>query len=78
MTESEYGNSIKKENLYISNESKAGFKLHPLFINENNEEIDYVLLPAYEGTLYDSSIASYSNLTNLIIDFENDKLSSVS
>ena len=77
MTESEYGNSIKKENLYISNEPKTGFKLHPLFMNENNEEIDYVFLPAYQGTLYDSSIESYSDLTNLIIDFENDKLSSV-
>ena len=77
MTESDNGNSIRKEILYISNEKKTGFKLHPLFINENNEEIDYVLLPAYQGTLYDTSADSYSDLTNLIIDFENDKLSSI-
>lgn len=80
MTESEYGNSIRKENLYISNEPKTGFKLHPLFINENNEEIDYVLLPAYQGTLYDFSNNSYIDsfeFSNLIIDFENDKLSSI-
>jgi len=78
MTESDNGNSIRKEILYISNEKKTGFKLHPLFINENNEEIEYVLLPAYQGTLYDTSADSYSDLTNLVIDFENDKLSSVS
>lgn len=78
VTESDYGNSIRKENLYISSEKKAGFKLHPLFINENNEEIDYVFLPAYQGTLYDFSINSYNDSDDFIIDFENDKLSSIS
>jgi hypothetical protein len=42
-----HGNAVKKETIILSSQKQAGFKLHPLFVNENGEIIDYVLLPAY-------------------------------
>ena len=71
------GNSVKKETLILSDKKKSGFKLHPMFINEDGEEIDYVLLPAYEGSIYDGSNNSYDLTSTLIIDSVNDKLSSI-
>lgn len=71
------GNAIKKETIILSAQKKAGFKLHPLFINEDNEVIDYVLLPAYQGSIYDNSISAYDTTSSLTIDFANDKLSSI-
>ena len=66
---------IRKQNIVISPTPQTGFKLHPLFINENNEEVDYVLLPAYEGSVESSTGNSYTN--NSIVNFENQKLASV-
>ena len=37
------GYHIRKANYYISSTPHAGFKLHPLFYDENGNEIDYVL-----------------------------------
>lgn len=71
------GNSVKKETLIISDTPKSGFKLHPMFINEDGEAIDYVLLPAYEGSIYDNSASNYDTTSTLTIDFANDKLSSI-
>ena len=70
------GQVINKEQLLISPTEKIGFKLHPLF-KSNNEELDYVLLPAYEGNIYDTSTESYI-LNNInTIDINTDKLSSI-
>ncbi len=66
---------IRKENIAISSTPQSGFKLHPLFINENNEQIDYVLLSAYEGSIQSSTDNSYTNTK--MTNFENQKLSSV-
>lgn len=44
------GYHIRKANYYISSTSHAGFKLHPLFYDENGNEIDYVLFSAYEAS----------------------------
>ena len=71
------GQVIKKESLIITSKHQSGFKLHPMFINEDGEEIDYVLLPAYEGSIYDTSTANYDTTSTLTIDFANDKLSSI-
>ena len=70
------GRVISKEQLLISPTAQVGFKLHPLFIN-NNEELDYVLLPAYEGNIYDTSEATYALNNDINIDINNDKLSSI-
>ncbi len=45
------GKIIRKESVILSSTAQAGFKLHPIFININGEEVDYVLLPAYNGSL---------------------------
>ena len=71
------GNAVRKETIIISAQKRVGFKLHPLFINENGETIDYVLLPAYQGSIYDNSASDYNTTSNLTIDFSNDKLSSI-
>ena len=44
------GYHIRKANYYISATPHAGFKLHPLFYDANGNEIDYVLLSAYEAS----------------------------
>ena len=72
-----YGNTVKKETIILSSQKQAGFKLHPLFINESGEVVDYVLLPAYQGSVYDNSTSTYDTTSNLTIDFANDKLSSI-
>ena len=72
-----YGNAVKKETIILSSQKQAGFKLHPLFINENGEIVDYVLLPAYQGSIYDNSTSTYNTTSDLTVDFANDKLSSI-
>lgn len=71
------GQEIKKESIIISATPQAGFKLHPLFKTASGEELNYVLLPAYDGGLYDTSAGSYKSTDSSGVDFDNDKLSSV-
>lgn len=71
------GKIVRKETLVLSDSPMAGFKLHPLFINDNNEELDYVLLPAYNGSVYDTSASQYFTADNSGIAFDADKLSSI-
>ena len=77
MTKLTVGNAVRKESLILSSQQKSGFKVHPLFINEDGAEVDYVLLPAYQGSIYDYSDSSYNTTSTITIDFANDKLSSV-
>lgn len=51
------GTIIRKETLLLSSEPKTGFKLHPLFKDGNNE-LDYVLISAYEGAIDNSKLVS--------------------
>ena len=69
------GSIIRNETLMISEEPQQGFKLHPLFINELGEELDYVLLPAYDGSVETNDSDSYTD--NAIANFSKAKLSSV-
>lgn len=71
------GKIVKKESLILSSTPLTGFKLHPLFINADGEEVDYVLLPAYDGSIYDISAETYLSNDQGGIAFEADKLSSV-
>lgn len=71
------GNVIRKESIIISATAQAGLKIHPLFINENGEEVDYVLLPAYESCYYSVDRAQYDLNDSNAIDFTKDKLSSI-
>lgn len=48
------GYHIRKANYYVTDKPLAGFKLHPAFYDDNGNEIDYILLSAYEGVLYNN------------------------
>lgn len=70
------GRVISKEQLLLSPTARVGFKLHPLFKN-GDEELDYVLLSAYEGNIYDASAEAYATNNSVNIDINADKLSSI-
>lgn len=72
------GKLVKKESLILSDTLTTGFKIHPLFINEAGEEIDYILLAAYDGSIYDTSNSQYFTADESDVAYDADKLSSVS
>ena len=43
------GTQILKEHIYISETKQAGFKLHPAFLDANDNPIKFILLPAFES-----------------------------
>ncbi len=53
------GEHLRKANYWVSDKKLSGFKLHPAFVNENGEEVDYYLISAYEGSIYDTSASTY-------------------
>lgn len=55
------GRIVRKESLLVTAEPQQGFKLHPLFKN-GNEELDYVLLSAYEGSVVNNQLTSISGV----------------
>ena len=74
------GYHIRKAEYYVSATAKEGFKLHPAFKDVNGNEVDYILLPAYEGCLYDVSAGAYITDDAQVGDFTattGDKLSSI-
>lgn len=71
------GKTIRKEIILISSTAQNGFKVHPLFINASGEEVDYVLLSAYEGSAYLTNSGVYDTNDSDSVDFNTDKLSSV-
>lgn len=75
-TKTANGIKIDKEQIFISDKKYAGFKIHPIFKDQNNETVKYVLLPAYEsGTLRASGEFEKDDAQN--INFETDKLVSI-
>ena len=74
-----FGYHIRKANYYITDKPLAGFKLHPAFLNEQGEEVDYFLYSAYEGSLYMSDTGTYYNdaAYKAHVVISTDKLSSV-
>lgn len=64
------GTIIKHESLVISDTPQPGFKLHPLFTSLTDGELDYILLPAYDGAIVNdkmTSIAGVKPVSNLSI-----------
>lgn len=55
------GYHIRKANYYVTDKPQTGFKIHPLFIDGNGNEVDYVLFSAFEGSMYDVSTSTYVN-----------------
>ena len=77
ITANKVGKIITRDSIMVSYTPQSGFKLHPLFKDANGEELDYVLLSAYEGGLYDVSTGTYSTTTSTGVDFNNDKMTSI-
>ena len=71
------GYHIRKANYYLSATAKEGFKLHPAFKDVNGNEVDYILLPAYEGCLYHVSAGAYITDDSQVMNTAEDKLSSI-
>ena len=71
------GKAILKESILVSTEPQLGFKVHPIFLTPDGEELDYVLFSAYEAGLFDASANDYDILASATIDEDNDKLTSV-
>lgn len=74
------GYNIQKANYYISSIACKGFKLHPAFRDEKGNAVEYILLSAYEGSLYQASLGrmfSDGSDNNSYLDFEKDKICSV-
>lgn len=75
--ETGYGYHLRKANYYISETQRAGFKLHPAFYDKNGNEVDYILMSAYEGCIYDTSANAYLKNDEQVIDASKDKFSSI-
>lgn len=70
------GGITRKVRYYVSDTPKAGFKLHPAFI-ENGNENEKIYLAAFEGSLYDSSASTYILDDSQVADFAADLLCSI-
>lgn len=75
--ETGYGYHLRKANYYISETQRAGFKLHPAFYDKNGNEVDYILMSAYEGCIYDTSANAYLKNDERVMDASKDKFSSI-
>lgn len=71
------GYHLRKANYYASDMPKPGFKRHPAFYDENGNEVDYILLSAYEGSIYDTSESAYLMNDEQVADFAADKFCSI-
>ena len=70
------GGITRKVRYYVSDTPKAGFRLHPAFI-ENGKENEKIFLAAFEGSLYDTSAGAYILDDSQVADFAADMLSSI-
>jgi hypothetical protein len=75
--ETGYGYHLRKANYYVSETQRAGFKLHPAFYDKNGNEVDYILMSAYEGCIYDASANAYLKNDEQVMDASKDKFSSI-
>ena len=75
--ETGYGYHLRKANYYVSETQRAGFKLHPAFYDKNGNEVDYILMSAYEGCIYDTSANAYILNDEQVMDASKDKFSSI-
>ena len=76
-----FGYHIIKANWFITDKPRKNFKLHPAFYDEDGNPVDYCFFSAYAGAYWDESLGKifHDNVDNdRLIDYDNDKLLSVS
>ncbi|MGI6501242.1 MAG: hypothetical protein ACOX1S_10275 [Anaerostipes sp.] len=71
------GQHLRKANYYVSTKPKTGFKLHPFFIDKNGDELEYAMLSAYEGSIFDTSADAYLLDDSQAMAYTTDKFSSI-
>lgn len=71
------GYHLRKANYYVSEKARTGFRLHPAFYDVNGNEVDYILMGAYEACLYDTSASEYITDDAQVMTVGEDKLSSI-
>ena len=71
------GYHLRKANYYVSEKARAGFKLHPAFYDKDGNEVDYIFIGAYEGSIYDTSASAYLLLDEQVMAVDEDKFCSV-
>lgn len=71
------GEHLRKANYWVSDKKLSGFKLHPAFYNENGEAVPYILMSAYEGSIYDTSAGVYIADDAQVMNVSEDKLCSI-
>lgn len=72
-----HGQNLMKARYYVSDQPRAGFKVHPAFKDHNGETRQKVYVSAYESTIFDTSEGVYLKLDEQVADFASDKLSSI-
>jgi len=70
------GSITRKVRYYISDTQKAGFKVHPAFV-ENGVENEKIYLAAFEGSIWDASASAYIMDDSVTADFTADMLCSI-
>lgn len=74
------GLHMRKAQYFVSANPHKNFKLYPAFYDKNGNEVDFIFLSAYEGSVYDVSAQSYilddAQTTNFTVG-TGDKLSSI-
>ena len=81
ITSTGIGYHLRKANYYVSENPHNGFRLHPAFYDANGNAVDYVLMSAYEGSIFDTSANAYLAEDEQVGDFtavSGDKLCSIS
>ncbi len=71
------GYHLRKANYYVSDIPLAGFKLHPAFYDASGNEVDYIMLSAYEGSIYDVSESAFILDDAQVMDYANDLFCSI-
>lgn len=71
------GYHLRKANYFVTATPHDGFKLHPAFRDANGNPVDYILLSAFEGSIYDSSAAAFVLNDAQVMDAAADKFCSI-
>ena len=71
------GYHLRKANYYVSEKSRAGFRLHPAFYDASGNEVEYILDSAFEGSIYDASASAYLMNDEQVMTVGEDKFSSI-
>ena len=70
------GYHLRRAQYWVSHKPMPGFKLHPAF-KKPAQKLEYIMYAAFEGSIYDTSAATYILDDAQVMDVAADKLSSI-